>query len=129
MDCRKKGLKPRYFIRDSLICPSHFRKMAAFNWLPDFKFTAPSSFIYDLYGDDSVGPFPKMAPTPVRHCRFRPVHMRGGLGQKYQWAMSHVFGLCLMSLGYVSCHGVVCFRAILSCVDRAHVFGQCFLCT
>ena len=67
--------------------------------------------------------------------------MRGGLGQKYQWAMSHVFWLCRMSLGYVSCHRAVCFRAMffvliglmcsgnVSCVhDRDHVFGQCCLC-
>ena len=55
--------------------------------------------------------------------------MRGGLGQKCQWAMSHVFGLCRMSLGYVSCHRARMFSGNVFCVDRAYVFGQCFLCT
>ena len=37
-------------------------------------------------------------------------------------AMSYVIGLCLMSSGRM-------FSGNVFCVDRAHVFGQCFLCT
>ena len=46
----EKGLKPRYFIRDSLICPPIFAR-----WQPSIGYPIlgpmhPSSFIYDLYG-------------------------------------------------------------------------------
>ena len=37
-------------------------------------------------------------------------------------AMSYVIGLCLMSSGRM-------FSGNTLCVDRAHVFRQCFLCT
>ena len=49
LDCRK-GPETKIFHPGLVNLPSNFRKMAAFNWLPDFKFNAPSSFIYDLYG-------------------------------------------------------------------------------
>ena len=48
LDCRK-GPETKIFHPGHVNLPSNFRKMAAFNWLPDFRSNAPSSFIYDLY--------------------------------------------------------------------------------
>ena len=49
MDCRK-GPETKIFHPGLVNSSSNFHKMAAFNWLPDFRSNAPSSFIYDLYG-------------------------------------------------------------------------------
>ena len=49
MDCRK-GPETKLFHPGLVNLSSNFHKMAAFNWLPDFRSNAPSSFIYDLYG-------------------------------------------------------------------------------
>ena len=53
MDCRK-GPETKTFHPGLVNLSSNFRKMAAFNWLPDFRSNAPSSFIYDLYGASRV---------------------------------------------------------------------------
>ena len=50
MDCRK-GPETKIFHPGLVNLSSNFHKMAAFNWLPDFRSNAPSSFTYDLYGD------------------------------------------------------------------------------
>ena len=49
MDCRK-GPETKIFHPGFVNLSSNFHKMAAFNWLPDFRSNAPSSFTYDLYG-------------------------------------------------------------------------------
>ena len=53
MDCRK-GPETKIFHPGLVNLSSNFHKMAAFNWLPDFRSNAPSSFTYDLYGVDGV---------------------------------------------------------------------------
>ena len=49
LDCRK-GPETKIFHPGLVNLSSNFHKMAAFNWLPDFRSNAPSSFTYDLYG-------------------------------------------------------------------------------
>ena len=55
MDCRK-GPETKIFHPGLVNLSSNFHEMAAFNWLPDFRSNAPSSFTYDLYGQQSIPP-------------------------------------------------------------------------
>ena len=45
----RKGPETEIFHPRLVNLPSTFREMAAFNWLPNFRSNAPSSFIYYLY--------------------------------------------------------------------------------
>ena len=53
LNCRK-GPETKIFHPGLVNLPSNFRKMAAFNWLPEFRSNAPSSFIYNVYGINSI---------------------------------------------------------------------------
>ena len=45
----RKAPESKIFHPGLVNLPSNFRKIAAFKWLPDFKFNGPSSFIFDLH--------------------------------------------------------------------------------